>query len=133
MREMDTIGRYLKRTREGRAMSTEEVARATRIPIASIERIEADHFDDLPGEVFVRAARKSSERFAAIEPMHQLRISYELRGAETGALVEAAIERPRLALTKDLARLEAAGHALRWVRKAAPPLTPEPALWSTIV
>jgi cytoskeletal protein RodZ len=51
---MESIGRYLRHARETRAMSVEEVSRATRIPVPSIERIEADHFDDLPGEVFVR-------------------------------------------------------------------------------
>src|SRR6185503_9356077 len=56
------IGRYLKRTRETRAMSVEEVSRATRIPVASIERIEADHFDDLPGEVFARGFLKAYAR-----------------------------------------------------------------------
>ena len=48
---MDSIGRYLRHARESRAMSVEEVSRATRIPVSAIERIEADHFDDLPGEV----------------------------------------------------------------------------------
>jgi cytoskeletal protein RodZ len=51
---METIGTYLKRAREARGMSIGEVARATRIPASSIERIEAEHFDDLPGEVFTR-------------------------------------------------------------------------------
>ncbi len=59
---MDSIGRYLKRTREARAMSVEEVSRATRIPVVSIERIEGDHFDDLPGEVFVRGFLKAYAR-----------------------------------------------------------------------
>src|SRR5512144_1161669 len=59
---MDSIGRYLKRTRETRAMSVEEISRATRIPVTSIERIEADHFDDLPGEVFVRGFLKAYAR-----------------------------------------------------------------------
>lgn len=59
---MDSIGRYLKRTREGKAMSVEEISRATRIPVVSIERIEADHFDDLPGEVFVRGFLKAYAR-----------------------------------------------------------------------
>src|ERR1700742_3300531 len=63
---MDSIGRYLKRTREGRAMSVEEVSRATRIPVASIERIEADHFDDLPGEVFVRGFLRAYARAVAL-------------------------------------------------------------------
>jgi len=59
---MDSIGRYLRRTREARAMSVEEISRATRIPVASIEKIEADHFDDLPGEVFVRGFLKAYAR-----------------------------------------------------------------------
>lgn len=63
---MESIGRYLKRTRESRAMSVEEVARATRIPAASIERIEADHFDDLPGEVFARGFLKAYARAVSL-------------------------------------------------------------------
>ena len=63
---MDSIGRYLKRTREQRAMSLEEISRATRIPVLSIERIEGDHFDDLPGEVFVRGFLKAYARAVAL-------------------------------------------------------------------
>ena len=47
-------------------MSVEEVSRATRIPIASIERIEADHFDDLPGEVFVRGFLRAYARAVSL-------------------------------------------------------------------
>ena len=47
-------------------MSVEEVSRATRIPIVSIERIEADHFDDLPGEVFVRGFLKAYARAVSL-------------------------------------------------------------------
>src|SRR5262245_53587324 len=63
---MESIGRYLRRMRETRAMSTEEVSRATRIPVSSIERIESDHFDDLPGEVFVRGFLKAYARAVAL-------------------------------------------------------------------
>jgi cytoskeletal protein RodZ len=66
MMGMDSIGRYLKRTREAKAMSLEELARATRIPVPSIERIEGDHFDDLPGEVFVRGFLKAYARAVAL-------------------------------------------------------------------
>jgi cytoskeletal protein RodZ len=59
---MESIGQYLRRHREGRAMSMEEASRATRIPVASLERLENDHFDDLPGEVFVRGFMKSYAR-----------------------------------------------------------------------
>ncbi len=80
-----------------------------------------------------RSAMKSSKRFPSLEPMHLLHVGLEERvGAELGVLVESAIARTRLVLTASLDRLEAAGHALRWVRRAAPPLTPEPALWAVI-
>ena len=80
-----------------------------------------------------RSALKSSKRFPSLEPMHLLHVGLEERAdAELGILVEAAIARTRLVLTANLACLEAAGHALRWVRRAAPPLTPEPALWAVI-
>ena len=47
-------------------MSVEEISRATRIPVPSIERIEADHFDDLPGEVFVRGFLKAYARAVSL-------------------------------------------------------------------
>src|SRR4051812_30604540 len=72
---MDSIGRYLKRTREARAMSVEEVSRATRIPVISIERIEGDHFDDLPGEVFVRGFLKAYARAVSL-PMEEVLARY---------------------------------------------------------
>ncbi|MBM4377532.1 MAG: helix-turn-helix domain-containing protein [Deltaproteobacteria bacterium] len=65
---MDTIGTYLKRARQARGMSLGEVARATRIPSSSIERIEADHFDDLPGEVFTRGFLKAYATAVGLNP-----------------------------------------------------------------
>src|SRR5437868_13716927 len=63
---MDSIGRYLRGAREARGMSVEEIARATRIPFVSVERIEGDHFDDLPGEVFVRGFLKAYARAVSL-------------------------------------------------------------------
>jgi cytoskeletal protein RodZ len=59
---MEPVGQYLRRHREARRMSLEEVARATRVPLASMERIEAGQFDELPGEVFVRGFLRSYAR-----------------------------------------------------------------------
>src|SRR5262245_60770661 len=59
---MESVGEFLRRQREARGMSLEEVARATRVPLASMERIEAGQFDELPGEVFVRGFLKSYAR-----------------------------------------------------------------------
>ena len=63
---MESIGQYLRRNREDRAMSVEEVSRATRIPVGNLERLENDHFDDLPGEVFVRGVLKAYARAVSI-------------------------------------------------------------------
>ena len=50
----EPLGGYLRRQRERRGMNVAELSRVTRIPSASLEAIEADRFDELPGEVFVR-------------------------------------------------------------------------------
>lgn len=62
------IGARLKHERELRGMSIEEIARATRIPLASVERLEADRFDDLPGEVFVRGFLRGYARAISVDP-----------------------------------------------------------------
>lgn len=56
---IDTVGTTLRRQRETKRMGLAEVSRVTRIPVATLEAIEQDHFDDLPGEVFVRGFLKS--------------------------------------------------------------------------
>lgn len=53
----------------------EEISRATRIPVPAIERIEADHFDDLPGEVFVRGFLRAYARAVSI-PVEEVLARY---------------------------------------------------------
>jgi DNA repair protein RecO (recombination protein O) len=47
-------------------------------------------------------------------------------------LRDATIATMHATLTSDLARMDAAGRALSWVRAAAPPRTEEPAVWAAI-
>lgn len=80
-----------------------------------------------------RGARRSTKRLAALEPMHVLRVALEISPArELATLSEASLARPRLGLTSRLSSMEAAGRALRWLRRAAPPRTPEPGLWREV-
>lgn len=65
---MEPVGQYLRQRREEKQMSIEELSRATRVPASSIERIEADQFDELPGEVFVRGFLKSYARAVGVPP-----------------------------------------------------------------
>ena len=63
-----TIGARLRQERELHGMSLEEVARTTRIPVQSLERIEAERFDDLPGEVFVRGFLRAYAKAVDLDP-----------------------------------------------------------------
>lgn len=65
---MESVGQYLRKQREAKRMSIEEVSRATRVPVSSVERIEADQFDELPGEVFVRGFLKSYAQAVGLAP-----------------------------------------------------------------
>ncbi|MBI4957072.1 MAG: helix-turn-helix domain-containing protein [Myxococcales bacterium] len=69
---VESVGGYLRRTRIHKGMSVTEVARATRIPQSALERIEADHFDDLPGEVFARGFLKAYARAVGLDPAEVL-------------------------------------------------------------
>jgi DNA repair protein RecO (recombination protein O) len=82
-----------------------------------------------------RSARSSKKRFGgALEPMHTLSVALEERpSSELMTLREAALATPRHRLLESLEGLEAAGRALRWVRQAAPPHTPEPAVWRVTI
>src|SRR6187401_1763414 len=65
---METVGTSLRRQRETKRMSLAEVSRVTRIPVATLESIEQDHFDDLPGEVFVKGFLKSYAQTLGLMP-----------------------------------------------------------------
>src|SRR5512145_1161698 len=69
---MESVGQFLRRQREERQMSVEEVARSTRVPMQSIERIESDRFDELPGEVFVRGFVSAYARAVGVRPEEAL-------------------------------------------------------------
>jgi DNA repair protein RecO (recombination protein O) len=81
-----------------------------------------------------RGARKSQKRFGgALEPFFTLDVRLEERAqSELLVLTEAAISRARLGLLSHLSRLDAAGRALGWVRKASPPRTPEPRIFALL-
>ncbi len=105
-----------------------------RVPYGEADWV-ATFFTEMRGLVstVARGARRTNKRFVALEPMHLLRVSIEERaGAELVPLTEASLVRPRSRLVADLSRLEAAGRALRWIRRASPPHTREPALWQEV-
>ena len=65
---METVGTTLRQRRETKRQTLAEVSRVTRIPVATLESIEQDHFDDLPGEVFVKGFLKSYAQTLGLLP-----------------------------------------------------------------
>ncbi len=82
-----------------------------------------------------RGARNSRKRFGgSLEPLHTLAVRLEERpGAELCVLRESSIAVARTRLSADLDKMQAAGRALGWVRRAAPPRTPEPEAWHVLI
>ncbi|MCE9624600.1 MAG: helix-turn-helix domain-containing protein [Deltaproteobacteria bacterium] len=55
----ESIGSYLRRERELRKISLEEVAEQTRIKIEHLHAIESEHFEKIPGMTFARGYLKA--------------------------------------------------------------------------
>jgi cytoskeletal protein RodZ len=64
----ETLGSYLRGQRDRRGMSPAELSRVTRIPRTSLEAIESDRFDELPGEVFVKGFLKAYAQAVGLVP-----------------------------------------------------------------
>jgi cytoskeleton protein RodZ len=61
------FGEHLKREREMRGVSLEEIAAATRINTRYLEAIESERWDQLPGGVFNRGFIRSIARFLGMD------------------------------------------------------------------
>jgi cytoskeletal protein RodZ len=76
-----SLGRYLRRERELRQLSLEELAQTTRIPVKSLQRLEMDLFEELPGDVFTRGFVRSYARCLGISADEALKRYEALRKA----------------------------------------------------
>lgn len=61
------IGPKLAAAREAKGLSTAEVATKLRLGVRQVEALEADAFDQLPGEVFVRGFVRNYARFLELD------------------------------------------------------------------
>jgi len=64
---METIGEYLKRIREERGLSVQQVSVKTRISPVFIEALEENRLDQFPGEVFARGFVQSYGRCLGLD------------------------------------------------------------------
>jgi cytoskeletal protein RodZ len=87
------FGEHLKREREMRGVSLEEISAATRIGTRFLEAIENDQWDQLPGGVFNRGFIRSIARFLGLDE-DSLVAEYAL-GSHGTAAVDRAAELPK--------------------------------------
>lgn len=64
---METLGQELKRRREEKKISLQEMSDATRIGIRFLQAIEADDFSALPGGIYSRSFIKAYARFVNMD------------------------------------------------------------------
>ena len=64
---MSTFGEHLKREREMRGVSLEEISAATRISTRFLEALESEQWDRLPGGIFNRGFVRAVARFLGLD------------------------------------------------------------------
>jgi cytoskeletal protein RodZ len=91
------FGEHLKREREMRGVSLEEVSAATRISTRFLEAIESDRWDSLPGGVFNRGFIRSVARYLGLDEDSMVaEYALETRGrVDAGVVPDAPMAMPR--------------------------------------
>jgi cytoskeletal protein RodZ len=74
---MATIGQVLRRERELRGISLEEISNSTKINMRLLEALEQDHMDDLPGKFFIKAILRTYAKSIGLEENEVLNMYYE--------------------------------------------------------
>ena len=76
---MEPIGTFLRREREDRGLSLDEIADVTRIPSQSLALLEEGRFESLPGDPFVRGFLRAYAYARAQDRPEQLSSRVTLR------------------------------------------------------
>jgi cytoskeletal protein RodZ len=64
----DTIGEILKRTRDSRELTVEQVNRETKISVNVIRALEQDDLDSFSSETYLKGFLKNYARFLGLDP-----------------------------------------------------------------
>jgi len=89
--DVPSPGRFLREQRKRRGMSIEQLAAATKIPRRSLELLEEDRYDALPGPVFAKGFLRCAARALGVDVQTVMDLLYE---RERAALSARRRERP---------------------------------------
>ncbi|HDJ22583.1 MAG TPA: helix-turn-helix domain-containing protein [Candidatus Aminicenantes bacterium] len=79
---MPSFGQDLKREREVRGISLQEIAETTKISLRYLQALEEDQFELLPGKFLTRAIIRSYAQFIGLDPDQVLHQYHQLLPAE---------------------------------------------------
>ena len=82
-RYSETLGQYLRRERESRSVSLEEVSKVTRISLPILESLERDDFESIPQKEFIPGFLRGYARHLGLpwdEILRRYRTQAELSG-----------------------------------------------------
>ena len=98
----ETIGEYLRRERELRQITLEEMVHGTKIALQRLKELENDRLEDMPAEIFVRGFIKSYAEFIGLNPdevilryEEELKALQEKEATETGSVYNCADMKPQ--------------------------------------
>ena len=77
-------GELLRRVREARGFSLQQVADRTRISSRHLENVEADRYDDLPAPVYLRGILMNLARELGLDPLRVSRSYLALASEKSG-------------------------------------------------
>ncbi len=132
---MGTFGENLKREREMRGVTLEEISNATKIGVRALQALEAEEFSKLPGGIFTRSFIRTYARYLGLDE-ESVMAEFQLISPreQTSELKRLGQQRPLSAEKSSRARLVgllvaggllAGGFALyRYSRRALQPSTP---------
>ncbi|MCP2519857.1 helix-turn-helix domain-containing protein [Candidatus Aminicenantes bacterium AC-335-A11] len=76
---MYNFGEELKKEREARNISLEEISKATKIHINFLRAIEENNFEALPGEFFIKNFIKAYANYLGLDEREVLNRYYQIR------------------------------------------------------
>ncbi len=91
--EKERVGFYLKRTREVREISLEEISKKTKISIRFLKAIEEGKWNYLPGEVFIKGFIRTYAEVLGLNPEEVIQKYLQEREAKENILAEKKIEK----------------------------------------
>jgi len=84
----ESVGYYLKRTREVREIELEDIAKKTKISVRFLKAIEEERWNLLPGEVFIKGFIRTYAQFLGLNPDEVVEKYLQERAKDQRQIVE---------------------------------------------